>query len=244
MFEDIPQGHRRDRRQRAAAKIAAPGGGVRSRLLALAMGSVLLGLCDPAEAHPHVFVDAKAELVFDKSGQITAVRNIWQFDKGYTTFATQGLDANRNGKLDDAELVPLAKTNVESLAEYDFFTFLTVQGKKAALSPPKEYWLQFVDGRLTLFFTLPLSVPASAKGQSSLTVFDREYFVAFTFVKDSPIRLDGAPSSCKAQFQPPHALDAALMSKLAALPADQRNLPPALESAALSLSSSFQVSCP
>jgi ABC-type uncharacterized transport system substrate-binding protein len=58
----------------------------------------------PALAHPHVFVDAKAELVFSAPGTITAVRNIWQFDRAFSEYAIQGLDADDDGKLSDAEL--------------------------------------------------------------------------------------------------------------------------------------------
>ena len=70
--------------------------------------ALLLAATPAAEAHPHVFVDARAELVFDATGQVTAVRHIWQFDQAFSEYAIQGLDANDDGKLSDDELAPLA----------------------------------------------------------------------------------------------------------------------------------------
>ncbi len=197
-----------------------------------------------ANAHPHVLVDARAEIVFDPSGKMTAVRNIWQFDEAFTAFAVQGLDTNDDGELSDAELEPLAKVNVESLQEYDFFTFLTVGGKNISFRPPEEYFLQFYSGRLTLFYTLPLKTPVAAGKGTTLEVFDPEYFVAFNFVEDTPIALVDAPAGCDATYQPPHELDAQTMAVLSAIPADQHDLPPALQDAAAGLASLIRVACP
>jgi ABC-type uncharacterized transport system substrate-binding protein len=196
-----------------------------------------------ASAHPHVLVDAKAELVFSPDGRMEAVRHIWQFDEAFTAFAIQGLDANGDGKLSDDELKPLAKVNVDSLKEYNFFTVLTVGKNRQVFVPPKEYWLEFHGGRLTLFYTLPLKTPVAMTAKATLEVFDPEYFVAFTFVKKDPIHLDGAPAQCAAVYHPPHDLDAQTMATLAAIPQDQRDLPPELVDAAAGLANLFTVSC-
>jgi ABC-type uncharacterized transport system substrate-binding protein len=196
----------------------------------------------PAAAHPHVYVDAKTELVFDAGGAMTGVRHIWQFDEAFSAFAVQGLDADNDGKLSDDELAPLAKVNVDSLQEYDFFTVLKIGKAREVLSPPKEYWLELHGGRLTLFYTLPLSKPAAVATVASLEVFDPEYFVAFTFVKDEPVKLDGAPAGCTAAIRPPQELDSKTMAAMAAVPKDG-NLSPALMDAASSLASMVTVAC-
>ena len=71
------------------------------------------------------------ELVYAPDGSITGVRHHWAFDDMFSAFATQGLDAKEKGKFTREELAPLAKVNVESLKEYDYFTYATADGKKA-----------------------------------------------------------------------------------------------------------------
>ncbi len=211
--------------------------------LAAATLAATLALSAAALAHPHVLIDAKAEIVFDGKGEITAIRNIWQFDEAFTAFAVQGLDANNDGKLSDAELEPLAKVNVESLAEFGFFTFLTAGGKDQDFVPPSEYWLEFHNARLTLFYTLPLKTPLPVSGNVTVEIFDPEYFVAFTFVKDNPIALDDAPAGCKTSIRLPGELDPQTAAILGSVPIDQRILPPDLRQAASALANVVTVSC-
>ena len=210
-------------------------------LLAAAVAFATSGV---AEAHPHVWVDAKAEVVFNKAGEITAIRHIWQFDTGFTAYATLNLDANGDGKLTEDELKPLADTNVQSLAVYDYFTYLYVGTKKVAFTKPTEYWLDFHNKRLTLFYTLPLKTPLKLQGSAMLEVGDPEYFVAISFLKGQEVTLDGAPAGCTASFKPPHDLDAQTMSILSAVPIDQHDLPPNLVQAASLLMNVMTLTCP
>jgi ABC-type uncharacterized transport system substrate-binding protein len=197
-----------------------------------------------ANAHPHVFVKARSEILFDRQKRMTDIRHVWQFDHAFSAFASQGLDKNRDGKLSAAELAPMAKTNVDSLKYYGFFTWLTVGKKKVKLRPPDKYFLRDYGGLLTLYFELPLATPTPPAAKMMLEVYDPEYFVAFTFTKIDPIKLYHAPAGCKAEYQPPHPLDAKIMAELAAVPVSQHDLPPALEDAAVGLANLIKISCP
>jgi len=211
----------------------------------LSLAVLLLSLAATrGEAHPHVFVDAKTEIVFDQTGKMASVRQIWQFDEAFTEYAIQGLDADGDGKLSDAELKPLADVNVKSLKEFKFFTYLTVGRDQAKFQSPREYWLEFRGGRLTLFFTLPMEKPMVPGKHAMLEIFDPEYFVAFTFLKQDPIKLVDAPQTCKAVYHAPKELDASTMAILAAIPADQHDLPPDLAQTASVLANHVTVSCP
>jgi ABC-type uncharacterized transport system substrate-binding protein len=50
---------------------------------------------------------------------------------------------------------------------------------------------------------LPLKAPVTSK-QLALEVFDPSYFIDFKFEDTDPIKLVGAPSACKMQFQRPN----------------------------------------
>ncbi len=52
------------------------------------------------------------------------------------------------------------------------------------------------DTVLTLYFTLPLKTPVKAK-DLTLEVYDREFFVDFSFAEKNPVKLVGAPAHCK-----------------------------------------------
>lgn len=215
--------------------------------LAVVCAATALGLAVPgtAAAHPHVFVDAKAEMVFDAEGKVTAVRNIWRFDDGYSAFASQGLDANGDGVLSAEELQPLAQVNMESLADFDYFTFLTAGDTAVEFAKPSEYWLQSDDGLLTLYFTLPLEAPYEIRSLPvDLDVYDPTLYVAFRFVADDPLVLDGAHADCKVEVRRPEELDPMTATALAAIPADQREIPPDLAMITQDLNNGASLACP
>jgi ABC-type uncharacterized transport system substrate-binding protein len=205
---------------------------------------VAAGAPTGAGAHPHVFVDAKAEILFDAHGRMTHVRHVWQFDRAFSAFASQGLDNDGDGKLSAKELAPLAKVNVDSLKEYDYFTHLTIGKREVKFNVPDQYFLRIYDGRLTLFYELPLAKPTPPGPVMTLEIYDPEYFVAFTFAKKDPIALYHAPHGCTARYHPPHPLDADIMAKLAAIPASHHDLPPALADAAVGLANLIKLTCP
>ena len=136
------------------------------------------------------------ELVYAPDGSITGVRHHWAFDDMFSAFATQGLDSKEKGKFTREELAPLAKVNVESLKEYDYFTYATADGVKTPLTEPApDYWLDYKDEVLTLNFTLPFKTPVKAK-ELKLEVYDPTIFVDFSWAKD-----DAGPTGRRAALQ-------------------------------------------
>ena len=129
-----------------------------------------------AQAHPHIWVTVKSEVVYGPDGTVTGVRHAWTFDDMFSVFATQGIESKKKGEFTREELAPLAEVNVTSLKEYDFFTYAKANGKKVEFNEPlADYYLDFnpKDTVLTLYFTLPLKAPVKAK-DLTLEVYDRE----------------------------------------------------------------------
>ena len=58
----------------------------------------------------------------------------WRFDEGFSAYALQGLDTDRDGKYSADELAPLARENVELLKDFDFFTSLSVGDYQAGFA--------------------------------------------------------------------------------------------------------------
>jgi ABC-type uncharacterized transport system substrate-binding protein len=175
-----------------------------------------------ASAHPHVWVTMRSELVYGPDGTVTGVRHAWTFDDMFSAFATQGIDSKQRNVFTREELDPLAKTNVESLKDFDYFTVARINGKKVDfLDPPSGYYLDYKDQILTLHFTLPLKTPMKAQ-DVQIEISDPSYFVDFSFEKDNAVALVGAPAGCKLQVARPDEMDPAMAAKLFQMAPDQK----------------------
>jgi ABC-type uncharacterized transport system substrate-binding protein len=196
----------------------------------------------PAVAHPHVLIDAQETLVFDASGKLASIDHVWQFDAAFSAYATQGRDLNNDGKLDQSELQPLAEVNVDSLSQFAYFSYLSVDGANIDFNKPTKYRLEYDGSKLTLFYTLPLKAPVAIKDGAALEVFDPQYFVAFTLTANKVAAVN-APAGCATSLQLPRPLDAQTMAILTAIPADQQVLPPDLRQKASVLATVVNVAC-
>jgi ABC-type uncharacterized transport system substrate-binding protein len=182
---------------------------------------LLLLSINRAEAHPHVWVTFHSEVLYAADGSMTGVRHAWTFDDMFSAYALQGISHAKKGQYTRQELAPLAQTNVDSLKEYDYFTYARADGKKLKFADPVDYWLEYKDAALTLHFTLPLKAPASAKA-TKIEVYDPSIFVDFEFAKDTPVSLSGAPQ-CLVTYDLPHQptpTKQARLSQLDAVPLD------------------------
>lgn len=193
------------------------------KIRALLFALFTLAVAAPAQAHPHVWVTMKSEVLYAPDGTVTGVRHAWSFDDMFSAFATQGLESKEKGKFTREELEPLAKVNIESLKEYDYFTYATADGVKVPMSDPLPgFWLDYQDQILTLNFVIPLKTPVKAK-LFKVDIYDPTIFVDFEFDKKAPAKLVGAPSGCKLDVALPREMTFAEGKKLADIPADQPN---------------------
>ena len=67
-----------------------------------------------------------------------------------------------------------------------------------------------------------LKAPVKAK-DLALEVYDREFFVDFSFAEKDPVKLVGAPAQCKLSIGRPQEMGASLTQQLSKLGADQRD---------------------
>ncbi|POF30998.1 ABC-type nickel/cobalt efflux system permease component RcnA [Roseibium marinum] len=227
-------------------------------------------------AHPHVFVEARSRLVFDDEGQAVAVNHVFRFDDAFSAFAIQGFDTDGDGVYSREELSELAKVNVESMADFGYFTFGDNTRIEFDFTTPSDYWLEVeavplrdywamkpedfeameedvrMNGGsmpesvdlLELHFTLPLKEPSDAANPITLDVYDPTYYVDFRFgSEDSAVGTVNAPGTCQVSRKEPPPLDDATAYALAQIGADQRGLPPELQSAAATQINQMIVNC-
>ena len=176
----------------------------RLNLLAFVFLNALMGAA--ARAHPHVWVMTETELLFDENKALTGFRNKWTFDEIYSMFAVAAADVNQDGKYDRDELKALAQVNIDSMKEFDYFIFPKSASEALPTLQPQDYWLEFRDGKLTLFFTLPLATPLPiAKLKTfNFSIYDQGFYVAFELAKEHPVTLHGPPAGCAANVTAPN----------------------------------------
>lgn len=131
-----------------------------------------------AQAHPHVWIDMRSSVNFDQAGAVDAIGVAWTFDEFYSQFATDGIDKNKNGKFDPAELQDLANTYAKNLKEYRYFTFVQTDGKLLETGAPTNAKAVFDRGQLTFAFRLPFAKPVDpATVKLSYSSFDPSYYI-------------------------------------------------------------------
>jgi ABC-type uncharacterized transport system substrate-binding protein len=171
---------------------------------ATAMAASALSLAVPADAHPHIWITMRSDVVFNEKGEIAGVAVEWTFDDGYTQIALDGLDTNGDGVYSQSELDPLTQENMKSLKEYDYFVVPRVDGKVVAINEPTEYGQIYSDNKLELHFTVPLATPVDPrKAEFAYKVYDPEFYIAMDYVKDDPIGVVGnMPQGCHLELKP------------------------------------------
>ncbi|SIR00520.1 ABC-type uncharacterized transport system, substrate-binding protein [Rhizobium sp. RU20A] len=161
------------------------------KALTLAAAAVLFAT-GTALAHPHIFAEARLEIVSDDVGnQIQELRNVWRFDDMFSASVVMDFDKNSNGKLDPDELAEVGKTVKDSLGEYDYYTTITDNGKTIKVTPPDIIHVDYKDGQLLMFFVVKPSEPMPLKGRLTFGVYDPTMYTAMDFASDEDLHLVG-----------------------------------------------------
>jgi len=176
--------------------------------IALLCGMCTLMVAPVSAAPPHIWVTVEVNVLFDSQHRITGLQQIWIFNSGYSMGAVDGLEQDAQGNYTPAAMAQLAKDNLESLKESNYFTEVHLGNTKVDFAVPDRAIL-VLDGenRLHLDYVLPLKEPQSLGSlKFSFAVYDRDWEIGFSFAKKDAIHLaKGAPAGCASVVQPPIA---------------------------------------
>jgi len=201
-----------------------------------------------AQAHPHMWIEAKMDLQFDAQGQLVSLAQIWLFDEMFSSYAKQGLPETAEGAPPQAELDKIAQDWMSALADpmSHYFTTISQGGDVLTVGEPrgvKATWQAQTD-QLSLRFELPLLQPVFANRLPvTVSVADPTYFVAYSFEEPNAVTALTAPAICRAVYKRPNRLDDQVAARLAAIP-PSGVLPPDLLLAAQALQHRVELSCP
>jgi ABC-type uncharacterized transport system substrate-binding protein len=185
----------------ADAAVSQPGGGAvmadtlrRMAVLVIAGCGLALAARGPAAAHPHVWITAVATFQF-KDRMLVGLRQHWEFDEIFGSDVIHEHDANRNGKLERAEIASIQDNAFSNLRDYDYFTHVRIAGKEMPLLKVTDFTARIDKGVLVYEFTMPLAKPIDpAASQFAAAIYDPEYFVEVLLDENDPVRFEGLPS--------------------------------------------------
>ena len=174
---------------------------IRCVLIPFLSGALLATTAGRVEAHPHVWISVIEELLYAPDGSVAAVRQIWTFDEMFSAFAMQGIAQKTPGLFTREELQPVAKTYLDGLKDFGYFTYAKLNGEKQkdAFADPIDYFADYdsKQAAFNLTFTLPFRTPVPAKSLE-VQIFDPQLFFYLSFARFEPVRLTGAPQQCRA----------------------------------------------
>ena len=183
------------------------------------------GAATPALAHPHVFVDGRMEIVGGTGTNLKAIRNIWRMDELFSSSVLFDFDKNANGTLDADELTAIGETVRQSIAEWDYYTLITIAGRPVRMAPPERIRALYEHDQLLLFFEMTPAEPIDLGKQAvTFSNFDDSFFVAFDFAGEEAFQLLDLPSNCTKAFTVPDPDEAAAnwMAEISMLRPDQK----------------------
>ncbi|MHA7968033.1 DUF1007 family protein [Rhizobium sp. CAU 1783] len=156
-----------------------------------ALIAALLGTPLPALAHPHVFAEARLEVISGTDGTVSELRNVWRFDDVFSSSVLMDFDKNSDLKLDHSELNEIANTIRTSLADYSYFTSISRDGAPVTVAKPETFHVDFKENQLLVFFVVKPEKPLPLKGKLSIGVYDPTMYTAIDFAKDDDMQTEG-----------------------------------------------------
>lgn len=193
--------------------------------------AMLLLATGTADAHPHIMIDARATIVFDDTGALSAVRHSWTFDAAFSAWSFQGIDTDRDGSVSPEELQARADDNMAGLAEFEYYTYAYEGALPLSFGSDLPATYSIVDGRVTLSFEVA-PLPSYLVGDTlHMAINDPEYYVAIEFSSQEAVTTENMPLGCTVSTVPSEPLDPVLEERLYSLGPEVLDLPPDLAAA-------------
>jgi ABC-type uncharacterized transport system substrate-binding protein len=152
---------------------------------------VAMAFATPALSHPHIFAEARVEIVATDDGMLKELRNVWRFDDIFSSSVLMDFDKNSDLKLDHGELSEIADTIRDSLGDYGYFTFITKDGASSEVAKPEIFNVDFKDNQLLVFFVARPKAPVKIGGSMTFGVYDPTLYTAIDFAKDEDMVVEG-----------------------------------------------------
>lgn len=162
-------------------------------------------LAGGAAAHPHIFIDAGIEVIFDDQARATALRITWTYDDLFSMMLVGdlGLDPDFDGALTPEETAGLQGFDMQWDPGYAGDTHALRGDAPLALSGPAEWTAGYVEGRLTSTHLRRFDAPVAMDQPLVVQVYDPSFYTAYSLLPE--VRLTGAEGCTAEVFEPDRA---------------------------------------
>jgi ABC-type uncharacterized transport system substrate-binding protein len=130
-------------------------------------------------AHPHVFIDAQLEFVFDGETCLGFWQE-WTFDAVFSMELRYNFDADRNGSFSKAEQEDIHDGAFSNLRRYGYYTLLRKGAARSSPSAVENFSARLHNERAVYRFFVPLEGKGYT-GSFSVAVFDTTYYSAVRY---------------------------------------------------------------
>lgn len=135
-----------------------------------------------AVAHPHVYIDAGLELIFNEAGDLTGIEVEWAYDELYSLLiiSDHALDSDGDGKLTSDEKSLIQGFDSDWPPESEGGLYLRTGGEPVDLAAPEDFTAEYRDGRLISRHRRSLPEPLAGEFDLLIQVYDPEFYVDFS----------------------------------------------------------------
>ena len=177
----------------------------------------MLGLAaGPGQAHPHVFIDTRYEVILNDRNEATALRIGWTYDDLYALliFGDLSLDPDGDGVLTAQEETRLIGFDMKWIEGFEGDTYVLMDDKTLPISGPRDWTASWADGKLSSTHYRDLVTPVPV-GKVPLVIqaYDPGYYAAH-FILPPAVVTGGTGCSAKVYEADLDAADAALQEAL------------------------------
>lgn len=159
-------------------------------------------------AHPHNWITVKSEFLINEKGQLSEVRESWQFDVYFSMITIA--DVLHESRIEPNSLQLLADDMINNMESYQYFSSLKMNNKPVPLGRPHHYELRIntVEGKqqLELLMDFKLARPLQLDSRElTWQVFDPTYFIDIRHHDTSQIIITNEQrSDCTTRIEHPN----------------------------------------
>lgn len=144
-----------------------------------------------AGSHPHVFIHAAVDAVFDDQG-LAGFRIRWVFDEMFSGMIRMDYDRNDNHQFEPDEVAAVQEGAFSNLKSFDYFVHIHINGEPFRVRFVKDFSAALHGEKMTYTFFVPCHVRATSSPKKvRISVYDPEFYSSIFLVRD-PLGLENA----------------------------------------------------